>query len=210
MKISASFLSMEDKNKLIDLDRTNIDYIHVDVMDGIFVPNKFCSIQEFNTYKDKITKPLDIHLMVSDVKKYIDEYKSVNPEIITFHQEAVDDVMGVINYLKDLNIKVGISIKPYSKIEDIINYLPYVDNVLIMSVEPGAGGQKFIDSSIDKIKNLYQLREKQNYNYQIEIDGGINDLTAPQCQLADILVVGSYIYKQDDYQQQITNIKKLF
>ena len=197
MKISASFLTIdniENVNKLVNCD---IDYLHLDIMDGIFVSNKN---EVFNITNKK---PLDVHLMVNDVYKYIDIYKKLNPLFITFHYEAVTDVLDAINYIKKFNIKVGLSIKPSTKVEEIIPYLPYLDLVLVMSVEPGLGGQQFIMDTIDKIKKLKELKG----NYLIEVDGGINDNTIKLVNDADIVVVGSYI-TSGDYEERIKNLKE--
>ena len=197
MKISASFLTIDNidnVNKLVDCD---IDYLHLDIMDGIFVNNKNEVINITNK------KPLDVHLMVNDVYKYIDIYKNLNPTFITFHYEAVTDVLEVVNYIKKFNIKVGLSIKPSTKVEEIIPYLPYLDLVLVMSVEPGQGGQSFIMNTVDKIKKLKELKG----NYLIEVDGGINDNTINLVNDADIIVVGSYI-TSGDYEERIRNLKE--
>ena len=197
MKISASFLTIDNidnVNKLVDCD---IDYLHLDIMDGIFVNNKNEVINITNK------KPLDVHLMVNDVYKYIDIYKNLNPLFITFHYEAVTDVLEVVNYIKKFNIKVGLSIKPSTKVEEIIPYLPYLDLVLVMSVEPGQGGQSFIMDTVDKIKKLKELKG----NYLIEVDGGINDNTVHLVSDADIIVVGSYI-TSGDYEERIRNLKE--
>ena len=197
MKISASFLTIDNidnVNKLVDCD---IDYLHLDIMDGIFVNNKNEVINITNK------KPLDVHLMVNDVYKYIDIYKNLNPQFITFHYEAVTDVLEVVNYIKKFNIKVGLSIKPSTKVEEIIPYLPYLDLVLVMSVEPGQGGQSFIMDTVDKIKKLKELKG----NYLIEVDGGINDNTINLVNDADIIVVGSYI-TSGDYEERIKNLKE--
>ncbi len=197
MKISASFLTIdniENVNKLVNCD---IDYLHLDIMDGIFVSNKNEVINITNR------KPLDVHLMVNDVYKYIDMYKKLNPLFITFHYEAVTDVLDAINYIKKFNIKVGLSIKPSTKVEEIIPYLSYLDLVLVMSVEPGLGGQQFIMDTIDKIKKLKELKG----NYLIEVDGGINDNTIKLVNDADIVVVGSYI-TSGDYEERIKNLKE--
>ena len=199
MKIAASFLDIKEpkSEELNKLDSLDIDYIHLDVMDGVFVDNKTYTYEEFYDITRLTTKPKDIHLMVSDVKKYIDEFSKMNPEFLTFHYEAVSEVGSVINYIKDLGIKVGMSIKPSTDVYEIAKYLPYLDLVLVMSVEPGKGGQVFIEESTKKIEQLYNLREKENYNYVIEVDGGINDTTIRKCYKADMCVVGSFITKQD-------------
>lgn len=208
VKIAASFLDIkepkcEEVTKLSNLD---IDYIHLDVMDGIFVDNKTYTFEEFYDIVRYVTKPKDIHLMVSDVKKYIDDFSKLNPTFMTFHYESASEVSSVINYIKGLGIKVGMSIKPSTDVSEIVEYLDYLDLVLVMSVEPGRGGQTFIEDSIKKIEQLYNLREQKNYNYQIEVDGGINEETIKKCNKADICVVGSYITKQD-YSEAIRKLR---
>ena len=146
--------------------------------------------------------------MVSDVKKYIDLYRELKPVIITFHYEAVDNHRDVIDFIKSCGIKVGMSIKPNTKVEEIVNLLPYLDLVLVMSVEPGKGGQEFIYDSPVKINELDKIRKEKNYSYLIEVDGGVNDITSKLCINADILVVGSFITSSDDYEEQIQKIKK--
>ena len=210
MKIAASFLDIkspvvEEVTKLSNLD---VDYLHLDVMDGIFVENKTYTYGEFNDITKFTTKPKDVHLMVSDVKRYIDEFSKLNPEFITFHFEAVSDISSVINYIHEKGIKVGVSIKPSTDPKELLDYLKYIDLVLVMSVEPGKGGQSFIVDSVKKIEQLYNLREKQGYNYLIEVDGGINNETIKLCNKADIVVVGSYITKRD-YQEAIQNLREV-
>lgn len=204
MKISASFLSIKDnlKENIDLLTKCDIDYLHLDIMDGIFVKNKTWDISEIKNLIN-YNKPLDVHLMVSDVYKYVDEYKDLNPEFITFHYEVDLDIMDIINYIKKYNIKVGLSIKPNTKVDEIIPYLPYLDLILVMSVEPGEGGQKFIIDSVDKIKKLKELKG----NYVIEVDGGINDSTIKYVSDADIVVVGSYI-TSGNYEERIKNLKE--
>ena len=208
MKIAASFLDIKEPKdeELNYLDSLDIDYIHLDVMDGILVENKTYSYEEFYDITRLTTKPKDIHLMVSDVKKYIDDFAKMNPKFITFHYESVSEVSSVINYIKELGIGVGMSIKPTTDVSEIIEYLPYLDLVLVMSVEPGRGGQTFISDSVKKIEQLYTLREKENYNYLIEVDGGINDQTIKKCYKADICVVGSFITKQD-YKEALKKLR---
>ena len=197
MKISASFLTIDNIDNVNKLVNCDIDYLHLDIMDGIFVDNKNEVLEVPHI------KPLDIHLMVSDVYKYIDKYKTFNPLYITFHYEVDKDILSIINYIKKFNIKVGLSIKPSTKVEEIIPYLPYLDLVLVMSVEPGKGGQSFIMDSIDKIKKLKELKG----DYVIEVDGGINDNTIKYVSDADIVVVGSYI-TSGNYEERIKNLKE--
>jgi len=208
MKIAASFLSIKDnlKENIDKLTSCDIDYLHLDVMDGEFVKNK---TKDFNELKQVINhkKPLDIHLMVSDVYGYINLYKELNPGFITFHYEVDTDIMKTIDYLKSLNIKVGLSIKPNTKIDEIKPYLPFVDLVLVMSVEPGCGGQEFMVQSVNKINELINLREENKYNYLIEVDGGINNETVDLVKDVDIAVIGSYI-TNGNYEERINNIKE--
>ena len=207
MKISASFLSIKDnlKENIDLLTKCDIDYLHLDIMDGIFVKNKTWDISEIKNLIN-YNKPLDVHLMVSDVYKYVDEYKDLNPEFITFHYEVDLDIMDIISYIKKYNIKVGLSIKPNTKVDEIIPYLPYLDLILVMSVEPGEGGQKFIIDSVDKIKKLKELKELKG-DYLIEVDGGINDSTISLVKDVDIAVIGSYI-TSGNYEEKIKSIKE--
>ena len=208
MKIAASFLDIKEPivDEVTKLSNLDIDYLHLDVMDGIFVENKTYTYEEFYNITKFATKPKDVHLMVSDVKRYIDEFSKMNPEFITFHYEAVSEVSSVINYIHEKGIKVGISIKPSTEVSEIVDYLNYVDLVLVMSVEPGRGGQSFIEDSIRKINQLYDVREKQNFNYVIEVDGGINNETIKKCDKVDIAVVGSYITKHN-YEEAIESLR---
>ena len=146
--------------------------------------------------------------MVSNVKKYIDDFLKLNPSFITFHFEAVSDVLSVINYIRNLGIKVGMAFKPQTEVSEIVDYLKYLDLVLVMSVEPGRGGQSFIDNSTKKIEQLFMLRESNNYNYAIEVDGGVNIDTIVKCDKADICVVGSYITK-NNYEESINNLRSV-
>ncbi|MFA5603337.1 MAG: ribulose-phosphate 3-epimerase [Bacilli bacterium] len=210
MKISASFLSIKDnlKENIEILDKTNIDYLHLDIMDGEFVNNKTYSIDDIKGLLGNTNKPKDVHLMVSDVINYINDFKQLNPEFITFHLEAIDNPNEIISYLKQLNIKVGISVKPNTNVDTILPYLSDIDLILIMSVEPGLGGQEFIKDVVSKIDYLKKLKKEKNYNYVIEVDGGINDQTINYCQNADIVVVGSYITNSDNYQTQVDKLLK--
>lgn len=202
MKLALSVLQIKDEEKLKSIKNLDVDYIHLDIMDGIFVPNKTDDISDIIKTLDK---PIDVHLMVSDIISYINKYALLNPEFITFHVEAVDNPLEIINYIKSKNIKVGISIKPNTSIDKIKDYLDLVDLVLVMTVEPGYGGQKYLDSV------TYKINELKSYNgkFKIEVDGGINDETIKNVSLCDIVVVGSYI-TNGDYETQIKKIKNNF
>lgn len=206
--LSVSILGIKEniKENIETLDKLNIDYFHIDIMDGIFVPNKTWKYEEIKSYLSDTKKPKDIHLMVNNPKKYIKQYISLKPEIITFHYEATNNPLELIKYIQKYNIKAGISIKPNTKVEVLKDILKYVDLVLVMSVEPGAGGQSYIENSTNKINELKELKEKNNYNYLIEVDGGINDITKEKAKNTDILVVGSFITK-GNYKEQIEKIQ---
>lgn len=207
MKIAVSYLSIKDniKEELSKIDKLNIDYIHVDVMDGMFVTNKTMDYLEATDILKDTTHKKDIHLMVENIKEYVDMYSNLNPEYITFHYEASKDILSDINYIKNKGIKVGLSIKPNTSVDKIIPYLKDIDLVLVMSVEPGRGGQTFIESSKEKVEALYKLQH--NYNYVIEVDGGINNETIKKIKDANILVVGSYI-TNGEYESKINSLKE--
>lgn len=207
MKLSVSILSIKDNinNNVKILDNSNIDYFHLDIMDGNFVPNKTWNIEEIKTIINNHKHPLDIHLMVNDVNKYIDEFKILKPEFITFHYEAIDNIDETINKIHSLGVKAGISIKPNTDISLIEPYLSKIDLVLVMTVEPGFGGQLFMKEIITKLDKLKQLQ--LNNNYVIESDGGINDKTIKYCKNCDIIVVGSFITNSNDYKEQIKKLE---
>lgn len=209
MEIAVSFLkskyTMEDTIKKIN--ETNAEYIHVDVMDGEFVPNKSFIYNDVKEILKKTNKKLDIHLMVGNPLEYILEYKNLNPEIITIHSEINKNIDDYIDLIKSYNIKVGLSIKPKTSIETIEKYLNRIDNILIMSVEPGKGGQKFMDSILYKIDILEKLRAENNYNYKISIDGGINEDTIVKVKKVDFVISGSYICMSNDYQSKINELR---
>lgn len=206
--LSVSILGIKEniKENIEKLDKLDIDSFHIDVMDGIFVENKTIYNDELLEILKNTRTNKDVHLMVKDIKKYIDKFEKINPKFITFHFEATKEYNEIIKYIKSKNIKVGISINPETKVSEIENILKDVDLVLIMSVKPGYGGQKFIENSKNKIEELYYLREKNNYKFIIEVDGGINKETKEKVKKADLLVVGSYI-TNNDYQGKIKEFK---
>lgn len=215
--ISTSLLSVK-KEKIIDtvykLEDANTNYFHIDVMDGKFVENGTHDLMlEYCEYLDNITKiPLDIHLMVKDVKNFVDSYLIFNPNIITFHYEACknkEEVMNLINYIKEKGRRVGISIKPDTDVKEILEFLPYVHVVLVMTVEPGKGGQELIPSTIEKIKELNSYREEHNLDYEIEADGGIKVENSDKIidAGADILVAGTAIINSKDYADTIKKLR---
>lgn len=218
VEISTSILSVKEESikKFYDLEVAHTDYFHIDVMDGKFVTNN--TSQLMNEYVNQIKQisniPLDVHLMVSNVREYLEEYIPVNPNIITFHYEAVknsEEIMSLINYIKENNIKVGLSVKPDTKIEEIYEFLPYIHMALVMTVEPGKGGQKLIEETLNKIKQLKQYIQKNNIELDIEADGGINLETIKKVKEAgiDIAVVGSGIINTENYKETIKQLKNI-
>lgn len=217
VELSASILSVE-KEKAIktfyNLEEAKIDYFHIDVMDGKFVKEDTSILmKEYTEYLKQITNlPLDVHLMVEDVKSYLISYSALEPSNITFHLEAgknKEEIMEWINFIKQEGIKVGISIKPDTKVEEIKPYLQYINLCLVMSVEPGYGGQEFIEAVIPKIQELNRYREEQSLDYIIEVDGGINQETVAKVKDAgvDIITVGSYLVKSENYKETVKNLK---
>ena len=206
MLISTSILNIQNnREKLNELFSTNTDMIHLDIMDGRFVENKTIDFEILKENLKGINKPIDIHFMTYDIKSYIDKYKELNPKYITFHIEALKDAMDIIHYIRQNNINVGITLNPSTDINLLLPYLKYVDLVLVMSVEPGRGGQEFLTSSLDKVK---WLKERQEENgYKIEIDGGVNDKIMPLLGDVDIAVLGSFITNSDNYAEALKKIK---
>lgn len=206
MILSASILSKEEKgiNILKRFNNTSIDYIHLDVMDGKFVNNKAFTISEIKKLNDISLKPFDVHLMVKNPEKYIKDLAMLNVLTITFHYEAVKDVNYLVNYIKSFGIKVGIAINPKTNIKALIPYLDIIDQVIIMSVEPGMSGQAFIESTYEKIRELKDIIDN-SFKTLIEVDGGINDTNAALLKEygANILVSASFI------QEDLNNIKYL-
>lgn len=208
MKVSASFLSSKNPAEdLVKLNDTDVDYIHVDIMDGKFVPNKTMPFSEMKNIYKYTSKRLDVHLMVDDPKKYIPLYAELNTEYITIHVEIDEDIMECLDMIKKYSIKAGLSIKPNTKVSELIPYLPYIDMILVMSVEPGAGGQAFIEESEDRIKEVRALLNSYNIPAVINVDGGINDKSVDKCRECDIVTAGSYIVKSDNFQEKVSSLR---
>lgn len=206
MKIAVSFLSSnyDEAESIRRLNETDADYLHLDVADGHFVNNK---TPEF-THLAESKKPLDIHLMVSNAFEYISKYASLdNTENITIHVELEDDLKSLLNYIKSRGIKCGLAINPETSIDTLEDYLNIIDTVLVMTVNPGFGGQQLIEKCLDKITALNDLRQKKDYKFQIIVDGGINDKTISKIKNADIVVSGSYICKSENFGEKINQLR---
>lgn len=208
MKITGSFLKIENDRQKIEKLAQATDQIHFDIMDGIFTENKTLEVEKVKENLINV-KDMDIHLMVKDIKNYVDKVLIFKPKFITFHIEAIENPNEFIKYIKEKNIKVGIAINPKTGLEKIYPYLKDIDLVLVMSVQAGKGGQKFIDIS-SKIEEIYNYREKNKLNYIIEVDGGINNETISKVKKADLIVVGSYITDSNNYKEKVEELRKCY
>ena len=206
MKLSVSILNSKDRKEMIDkLNNANISYIHMDVMDGKFVSQNTLSYQELRELSSFSNKKLDVHLMMDNPEEYINNIKDLNNiENITIHLEIDKDIKRILSMIKSLGIKRGISIKPNTDINKLLPYLNDIDLILVMTVEPGLGGQPFIETSTTRLKEIKKLIKDKDI--LIEVDGGINSNTINLVKDADIVVVGSYITCSDDPISKINSL----
>lgn len=210
MKVSVSILGLDDRKKAISLlNNTNCDYIHIDVMDGSFVPNKQFTTEEINNLEIISKKKFDVHLMVDNPREYIENLDISNIEYIMVHSEIAKDINELLDLIKSYNIKCGLSIKPNTDISILTPYLNKLDLILVMSVEPGFSGQEFISNSLDKVSKLKQIIKNNNLDIVMAIDGGINGSNASLVKKSgiDMVVSGSYVTNSLDYQDKINDLR---
>lgn len=208
--LAANFNNLLDEVKSVE----SADYLHIDVMDGHFVPNISLGACVYKGLKNQVDLVFDVHLMIKNPKKYALDFIKAGADILTFHYEALDtkqEIHELIDFIHNNNTKVGISIKPNTKVEVLDEFLDKVDLVLVMSVEPGFGGQSFIPTALDKISYLKNKKINENKKYEIEVDGGINKETSKLCVDAgvEVLVAGTYIYNNKDRKLLIEEMQNL-
>ncbi|MDA9471246.1 ribulose-phosphate 3-epimerase [Enterococcus sp. 5H] len=212
MKLAPSILSADFANLERDIqlvEKLGADYIHVDVMDGQFVPNITLGPNVVSAIRPVTKLPLDVHLMIVQPENYIEDFAKAGADIITVHQESTPHIHRAIQMIKAAGVKAGVVINPGTPLSAIEYVLDLVDQVLIMTVNPGFGGQSFIESSLDKIAQLKAWKEEKGYTYDIEVDGGIDPTTAKRCKEAgaNVFVAGSYIYNSESPKERIDALK---
>ena len=206
--LSADFANLERDIK--ELENIGIDMFHIDVMDGNFVPNISFGFPIIEAIRPKTDKVFDCHLMIANPENYVEQFCKIGCDMISFHIEATNHADRLIQVIKDNGKKAGIVLNPQTSLESIKYLLPKVDYVLIMTVNPGFGGQKFIPEMLEKIEELAKIREEKNYNFLIEVDGGINVETSKACRDkgADILVCGSFLFGSSDKEKTLGELLK--
>ena len=213
VKIAPSMLSANFANLISDIEMINqsqADWFHLDMMDGVFVPNISFGLPVIRDIKKHATKPLDVHLMIINPDKFITEFKNAGADILTVHYEACNHLHRTVQAIKNIGMKAGVSLNPHTSVSLLENIINEVDLVLIMSVNPGFGGQKFIENTYEKIKNLKQLITKKGSKALIEVDGGVNPQNSKKLREAgaDILVAGNSVFKSENPEQIIIDLKR--
>lgn len=203
--LSADFSRLGEE--VLAVEKAGADWIHVDVMDGHFVPNLTIGAPVVKSLRKVTTLPLDVHLMIDRPDLYAQSFIDAGADYLTLHVESPGFSRELLEKIKKSNCVPGITLRPKTSLTDIGPYLNLVGLVLVMTVEPGFGGQSFMADQVEKVNQLNALREKNGYSYLIEVDGGISDQTAPQVAFADVLVAGSYVFK-NDYKKAITSLKQ--
>ncbi len=210
--VSASILGCDLANiesEIKRLEKAKVDYIHFDVMDGVFVDNISFGLPVLKSAKTKTDMPFDVHLMITDPEKYISEFAKCGADIITFHSEATNDIKKCIELCKKHGCKAGLSIKPNTPASEVFEYLELLDMVLVMTVEPGFGGQGFLSFTLEKIREIRQKADELGLDIDIQVDGGITDKTCGEVKKngANILVAGTYLFKADDMSKAVKSLK---
>ena len=205
--LSADFLQLQEELKA--LEDAGVDGVHFDVMDGQFVPNISIGLPILEAVRKGTDLPIDVHLMIEDPEKYVELFATQGADMISVHVEATPHIHRVIQQIKKANVQAGVVINPGTSVDAIIPVLKMVDYVLVMTVNPGFGGQTFIQESIDKLDQLDKMKKELNLSFEIEVDGGINDETVSTVveHGATMLVAGSYFFKQKDYKQVTQTLK---